>query len=300
MIISKSFRPRTEEGFGNDIFFSTNSNLVFFDEIEGKPSLTKVMAARVKEDEILQGKIATEVQDRKDADEALEGRITSLEADNTENIASISNLQTEDNNIKTSISNLQTALQTEDNNIKESIKDINALIGDVPEETDTLYNLIVGLQNEDSNINSLIGEAPEVSEGEEVPTLYSSIATLQEENVNIKALIGEKPEEEWSILDVEHTEEAADNISGLYQSLLKGIDKDKDLSEEEIRTAALLASYFSQGRNSSSVPVNYCLISQLRKPNKAALGFVTLTNYKTIYIDPSEEVIEQLLKQYSK
>lgn len=77
------------------------------------------------------------------------------------------------------------------------------------------------------------------------------------------------------------------------------VDK-KDLSEEEIRTAALLASYFSQGRNSSSVPVNYCLISQLRKPNKAALGFVTLTNYKTIYIDPSEEAIEQLLKQYSK
>ena len=44
---------------------------------------------------------------------------------------------------------------------------------------------------------------------------------------------GEKPEEEWSILDVEHTEEAADSISGLYQSLLEGIDNDKDLSEEE-------------------------------------------------------------------
>ena len=44
------------------------------------------------------------------------------------------------------------------------------------------------------------------------------------------------------------------------------------------------------------VPVNYCLIGQLRKPNKAALGFVTLTNYKTIYIDPEEEIILNLIQ----
>lgn len=70
----------------------------------------------------------------------------------------------------------------------------------------------------------------------------------------------------------------------------------KDLNENVIRTAAMLAAYYSQGRNSSSVPVNYCLIGQLRKPNKAALGFVTLTNYKTIYIDPEEEIILKLIK----
>lgn len=70
-----------------------------------------------------------------------------------------------------------------------------------------------------------------------------------------------------------------------------------NLSENVIRTAAMLAAYYSQGRNSSSVPVNYCLISQLRKPNKAALGFVTLTNYKTIYIDPEEDFILNLLKE---
>ena len=190
MIISKSFKPRTEEGFGDDIFFSTNSNLVFFDEIEGKPSLTKVMAAEVKNrteadnaeaktredaDTALGKRIDTEAQTRESADTALGGRITSLEADNTKNIASIGVLQ-------------------------ESIININDLIGDVPEDTDTLYNLIVGLQDEDSNINSLIGEVPEVPEGEEVPTLYSSIATLQEENVNIKALIGEIPEEETKSL----------------------------------------------------------------------------------------------------
>lgn len=45
--------------------------------------------------------------------------------------------------------------------------------------------------------------------------------------------VGGKPEEEYSILDAEHTEEAADDISELYKSLLKGIENDEDLDEEE-------------------------------------------------------------------
>lgn len=67
-------------------------------------------------------------------------------------------------------------------------------------------------------------------------------------------------------------------------------------SEQVIRSAAILAAYYSKGRYSSSVPVNYCTIRQLRKPNKANLGFVTLTNYKTIYIDPDETTVLELLK----
>lgn len=69
-------------------------------------------------------------------------------------------------------------------------------------------------------------------------------------------------------------------------------------SEEIIRIAAMFAAYYSKGRLSSSVPVNYCPIRQLRKPNKAALGFVTLTNYKTIYIDPVESDIEEYIHKY--
>ncbi len=71
-------------------------------------------------------------------------------------------------------------------------------------------------------------------------------------------------------------------------------------NEKIIRIAAMFAAYYSKARHSSSVPVNYCLIRQLRKPNKAALGFVTLTNYKTIYIDPVEEEIKQYLIEYER
>lgn len=73
-----------------------------------------------------------------------------------------------------------------------------------------------------------------------------------------------------------------------------------EVSEEIIRIAAMFAAYYSKARLSSSVPVNYCFIRQLRKPNNAALGFVTLTNYKTIYIDPIMEEIEKYLTLYKK
>ncbi len=62
--------------------------------------------------------------------------------------------------------------------------------------------------------------------------------------------------------------------------------------EKTIRLAANIAAYFSKGRYSSSVPVNYCLVKQLKKVPGAALGFVSLSNYKTIYIDPDFEEIK--------
>lgn len=57
-------------------------------------------------------------------------------------------------------------------------------------------------------------------------------------------------------------------------------------SEEVIRACANLAAYFSKGRYSSSVPVSYCLAKNVKKVKGAKAGFVTIRNYKTIYIDP--------------
>ncbi len=74
----------------------------------------------------------------------------------------------------------------------------------------------------------------------------------------------------------------------------------EEVNEKVLRIAAMFAAYYSNGRMSSSVPVNYCPIKNLRKPNNAALGFVTLTNYKTIYIDPDKESIESYLQLYEK
>lgn len=63
------------------------------------------------------------------------------------------------------------------------------------------------------------------------------------------------------------------------------VDTDKP-SEEVLRACANLAAYFSKGRYSSSVPVSYCLVKDVKKVKGAKAGFVTMRNYKTIYIDP--------------
>lgn len=62
--------------------------------------------------------------------------------------------------------------------------------------------------------------------------------------------------------------------------------------EPIIRFCANLAAYFSGGRNSSSVPVNYTKISELKRIPGAKPGMVQLNHYQTIYIDPDRSQLE--------
>ena len=47
----------------------------------------------------------------------------------------------------------------------------------------------------------------------------------------------------------------------------------------------MVAAYHSSAKQSSSIPVNWCPVSHLKRIPKAKVGLVSLTNYKTIYID---------------
>ena len=67
-------------------------------------------------------------------------------------------------------------------------------------------------------------------------------------------------------------------------------------SEEEIRLCAQIAAYYSRARKSSSVPVNYTQIRQLKKIPGSKLGLVSMKQYNTIYIDVDEEYIEKILE----
>ncbi len=66
-------------------------------------------------------------------------------------------------------------------------------------------------------------------------------------------------------------------------------------TEEMIRLGAHIAAYYSKGRYSSSVPVNWCPVRNLKKVPGSKPGFVSLTSYKTIYIDPEYKEIEAYL-----
>ena len=67
-----------------------------------------------------------------------------------------------------------------------------------------------------------------------------------------------------------------------------------DPSETVLRTAANIAAYYSAGRHSSSVPVNWCKVRELKKIPGAKPGMVQLGSYRTIYIDPDADEIARL------
>ena len=70
--------------------------------------------------------------------------------------------------------------------------------------------------------------------------------------------------------------------------------KDKIPEDDDIRLAANLAAYYSSYSLSSSVPVDYTKIKNIKKiPGKRAC-FVSYTHEKTIYIDPDKNIIDKM------
>ncbi len=67
-------------------------------------------------------------------------------------------------------------------------------------------------------------------------------------------------------------------------------------TEAEIRFCAMLAAWFSKGRYSSSVPVDYTKVYNLKRIPKKGPGFVSMKTHQTIFIDPEADKIEKALK----
>jgi predicted ribosome quality control (RQC) complex YloA/Tae2 family protein len=66
------------------------------------------------------------------------------------------------------------------------------------------------------------------------------------------------------------------------------------IPEDTILEAAQLAAFFSKGRDSSSVPVDYTLKKNVKKPNGAKPGMVIYEENKTLYVTPDEVIIKSL------
>ncbi|MGM9521366.1 MAG: NFACT family protein [Oscillospiraceae bacterium] len=64
--------------------------------------------------------------------------------------------------------------------------------------------------------------------------------------------------------------------------------------ERTVMQAASLAAYFSQGRDSGKVPVDYTLVKFVKKPNGARPGMVIYTDYRTVLAEPDEQLSQRL------
>ena len=80
-------------------------------------------------------------------------------------------------------------------------------------------------------------------------------------------------------------------IHGSHVILWTGGEAPDARSVEE---AAVLAAWFSQGREGKKVPVDYTPVKYVKKPAGARPGMVVYTTYQTAYVDPDGELAKKL------
>lgn len=81
------------------------------------------------------------------------------------------------------------------------------------------------------------------------------------------------------------------SITGSHVLILTDGETPPDRTIEE---AAVIAAVNSRGRNSTLVPVDYCLAKFVKKPSRAKPGKVIFTNYQTAFVKPDAELEQQL------
>ena len=74
------------------------------------------------------------------------------------------------------------------------------------------------------------------------------------------------------------------------------VTEGKDVPDTTLNEAALLAAFYSKGKNSALVPVDYTQKKFVKKPSGAKPGMVIYETNKTAYITPSEEKVSKIKK----
>ena len=92
---------------------------------------------------------------------------------------------------------------------------------------------------------------------------------------------------------------AAKNDMWLHTQKIPGshviiVGDGKEISDESIEEAAVIAAYYSKAKDSSLVPVDYTRVKALKKPNGAKAGMVIYHEYWTIITKPDKDLVERL------
>lgn len=70
----------------------------------------------------------------------------------------------------------------------------------------------------------------------------------------------------------------------------------KKISDETLYEAAMLAAFYSKGRMSSQVPVDYTMKKHVKKPSGSKPGMVIYETNNTVYVTPTEQMVVKLKK----
>ncbi len=90
---------------------------------------------------------------------------------------------------------------------------------------------------------------------------------------------------------------ASNNDTWLHTKDIPGshvVIRSTEFGDATLAEAAQLAAYFSQAKESSSVPVDYTQIRHVHKPSGSKPGFVIYDHQTTLFITPDEDMIKRL------
>lgn len=68
----------------------------------------------------------------------------------------------------------------------------------------------------------------------------------------------------------------------------------KNVPDTTLTEAAVIAAYYSKGRNGANISVDYTEVKNVRKPSGAKPGMVIYDNNKTAVVNPDETIVEKL------
>lgn len=87
------------------------------------------------------------------------------------------------------------------------------------------------------------------------------------------------------------------HTKGIHGShVLVKTDDAMTVPDRTYEEAGILAAYYSRGRGSASVPVDYTEVYNVKKPSGAKPGMVIYVDYSTMYVTPEPEIVEKLEK----
>jgi predicted ribosome quality control (RQC) complex YloA/Tae2 family protein len=69
----------------------------------------------------------------------------------------------------------------------------------------------------------------------------------------------------------------------------------KEAKFDSLLEAAMTAAYYSRGRGSGRIAVDYTAVKNLHRPKGARPGYVTYSHQKTVFVKPDKEKVERLL-----
>ncbi len=115
---------------------------------------------------------------------------------------------------------------------------------------------------------------------------------------NIKIYVGKNNKQnDYLTLKFSHKEDLWLHVQGMPGSHVIIKSEGKAVPDTTLEEAAILASYFSKGKNSKHIPIDYTQRKNVRKPKNAKTGMVIYDNYKTIIVDPEKSVVDRLSKE---